>query len=883
MGDVSTYSFDSHSKTSQTRVLDVESGHSTLLYEEASYSDVTWISDREIFLLRTGSPLSPGHFKSTTDGKNDDRVTEIRHFEGSLSSLKAKRLSDDEIAIAVCILTTPEGSMYNPAAEKKQHTTGKIYSSLFVRHWDTWVAENHNSIWYGLLRKDDKAYKLEHPGLVNALEGSKLQSPVSPFGGAGDFDIGKNGIVFVARDPEISPAIYTKTDLYFVPLKAFTETKPPMPQLVKTSKLRGYSAAPVFSRDGKKVAFTRMKSDQYETDKPRLMLVPNVFDLASVREFYQTDDGAGGWDARPEWITWSKDDSELYVSAEEHGRAKLWKLPSSPHEAIDFPAAVYEEGSVIEAKLLGDDGDKLLISTSSLVENSAYLVLDPASKKTDLVSSSSKHGKSFGLSSSQCDEFWFKGAEGYDVHALVVKPSDFDEKKKYPLAFLIHGGPQAAWMDSWSTRWNPAIFAEQGYIAVMPNPTGSTGYGQQHTDNIQNEWGGRPYVDLVKCFDHIEKHIPYIDSGNSVALGASYGGYMINWIQGHELGRKFKALVCHDGVFSTLNQWSTEELFFPLHDFGGPLWENREGYEKWDPAHHLDQWSTPQLVIHNELDYRLPISEGLAMFNVLQARGVPSKLLMFPDENHILRTTGFHASRPVVLDTLTELAARYMYALCQATARHAADNNPEGETPGIVDVRMALQELGAVPPDDVLADSRGAILGEIMDSIERGVGGGEAAAAGDEPDGEEDLATTTALAEVARERERVEDTRGVEEFAKWFSGPRNKSIREAAVGDGEPEMGDYLNVLKKKHSKTGEDSKYHGTIIGKGNDVGEVQVEGGDLPSIHTWRTKMQGPLSDSAPSATSPRIKEESRPPSSGLSSVGDRLGDDRDGMDLS
>ncbi|KAK1999173.1 prolyl oligopeptidase [Colletotrichum falcatum] len=629
---VSTYSFDSHSKTSQIRVLDVESGHSTLLYEEASYSDATWISDREILLLRSGDKGATSLLLG--DVTRPSVVTRIGHFEGSLSNLKAKPLSDGEVAIAVCVLTTPGGDMYNPAAQKKQYTTGKIYSSLFVRHWDSWVSENQNSIWYGLLKKEDETYKLADPGLVNALKGSKLQSPVPPFGGAGDFDIGKNGIVFVARDPEISPAIYTKTDLYFVPLKSFTEAKPPVPQVVKTSKLRGYSASPVFSRDGSKIAFTRMKSDQYETDKPRLMLVPNVFDLASVQEFYQTDDGAGGWDARPEWITWSKDDSELYVSAEEHGHAKLWKLPSTPHDAKDLPLAIYGEGSVIEAKLLGDDGKKLLISTSSRVENSAYSILDPVSNEADLVSSSSKHGKSFGLSQSQCDEFWFKGAEGYDVHALVLKPSNFDENKKYPLAFLVHGGPQAAWTDSWSTRWNPAIFAEQGYIAVMPNPTGSTGYGQQHTDNIQNEWGGRPYVDLVKCFDHIEKNIPYIDSGNAVALGASYGGYMINWIQGHELGRKFKALVCHDGVFSTLNQWSTEELFFPIHDFGGLLWENRESYEKWDPARHLDQWSTPQLIIHNELDYRLPISEGLAMFNVLQARGVPSKMLMFPDENH---------------------------------------------------------------------------------------------------------------------------------------------------------------------------------------------------------------------------------------------------------
>ncbi|OHF01266.1 bromodomain associated domain-containing protein [Colletotrichum orchidophilum] len=249
--------------------------------------------------------------------------------------------------------------------------------------------------------------------------------------------------------------------------------------------------------------------------------------------------------------------------------------------------------------------------------------------------------------------------------------------------------------------------------------------------------------------------------------------------------------------------------------------------------------------------------------------------LLRPAVLQILRSTGYHAARPVVLDAVTELAARYMFALCQATARHAGDNDPQGDGPGIVDMRMALQELGAVPPDDVLAEGRGAILGEILDSLDdegRIEAGAEvAAAAAVVPNGEGDLTTATPVAVAERGRDRegiVEDTRGVDEFIKWFSGPRNKAIREAAVGDGELELGDYLNVLKKKHSKTGEDSKYHGTIIGKGNDVGEVQVEGGDLPSIHTWRSKMQGPPPGSAPSATSPRIKEESRPPSSGLSS---------------
>ncbi|KAF6837812.1 bromodomain associated protein [Colletotrichum musicola] len=254
--------------------------------------------------------------------------------------------------------------------------------------------------------------------------------------------------------------------------------------------------------------------------------------------------------------------------------------------------------------------------------------------------------------------------------------------------------------------------------------------------------------------------------------------------------------------------------------------------------------------------------------------------LLRPAVLQILRATGYHATRPVVLDSVTELAAKYLFALCQATARHAVDNNPEGDALGIVEVRMALQELGAVPPDDVNAEGRGgAVLGEILDDMLESNGMAALAA---ESGG--DLAMTNGVAAVGereRDREWAEDVRGVEEFVKWFSGPKNKAIREMAVGDGEIELADYLNVLKKKHSKTGEDSKYHGTILGKGNDAGEVQVEGGDVPSIRTWQDKMRGPTGGFP--ATSPRAKEESRPPSSGLSSVGDRLGDDRDSMDLS
>lgn len=313
--------------------------------------------------------------------------------------------------------------------------------------------------------------------------------------------------------------------------------------------------------------------------------------------------------------------------------------------------------------------NSIFVTGSTLVEYSFYSIISHSSTGTATTKwthSSSKDGSSLGLKPSQVSSIWFPASDpsvNKEVHAWVTKPSNFSASKKYPLAMLIHGGPQGSWADSWSTRWNPAVFAEQGYIVVAPNPTGSTGYGQAFTDAIRRDWGGAPYQDIVNCFEHVSKHMPEVEVSRAVMLGASYGGYMANWIQGHDLGRKFAALVCHDGIFSTTGLLATEELYFPFYDLGGTPWSalpdaqrsdrkydtpiraaalaqetfGQSSMEAWarnDPSRFLDQWQTPQLVIHSSKDYRLPISEGLAAFNVLQARGVESQFLTFPDENH---------------------------------------------------------------------------------------------------------------------------------------------------------------------------------------------------------------------------------------------------------
>ncbi|RDA93106.1 hypothetical protein CP533_4129 [Ophiocordyceps camponoti-saundersi (nom. inval.)] len=628
---VSSYSFETHSRSSSIRVLNIKHGSSYRIADQPDASDAVWIGDEDVLYFRPADdiPFTDGHTLTRTLATQRPQL--IHQIKGNIFAPKTKKLSNGKTAICLAAMTTPAGHMFYPPAEVKPHSSAKVYSSLFVRHWDAWTTRNSNSLWYGQLSKKNRRWVLDGTGFTNLLAGTGLVSPVPNFGGAGDFDIADDAICFVAKDPTLNQARYTKTDLYYMPIKSFTEKPTGSPQVVKTGKLRGYSTSPTFSVDGKKIAFARMKSEQYESDKSRLLVIPNVGDLGKVQELHETNCGRGGWDCSPNSICWSHDDKELLVTAELHGRVLLWRLPSSPGKMPTV--AFHPEGSVVNFRPLGK-GSFLFVSTRSLVDSSSYATLDYSTGDVRGVSSISKCGRSLGLSRRQVDEFWYFGSAGYRNQALVVKPSSFDNSKKYPLAFLIHGGPQGAWTDDWSTRWNPAVFAEQGYVVVCPNPTGSTGYGQQHVDNITCNWGGTPYEDLVKCFEFLEKEVSYIDTEHAVALGASYGGYMINWIQGHELGRKFKALVCHDGVFSTQNQWSTEELFFPEHDFGGTLWEKRDNYVKWDPSMHLDQWATPQLIIHNELDYRIPISEGLAMFNVLQARGVPSKLIVFPDENH---------------------------------------------------------------------------------------------------------------------------------------------------------------------------------------------------------------------------------------------------------
>ncbi|KAM5457597.1 hypothetical protein MaudCBS49596_000794 [Microsporum audouinii] len=639
----STYSFESHSSHTELIILDLASKDTIVLTN--SYSGTPqWLDNSQLMWLKEENNGNTSFMVADVLGDSKPYVAGVT--PGTVSNLKTVKLSNDHFAFAVSGKANLDGTLFNPSNVKKPVSSGKIYTSLFVRHWDEYTQDEKHTIWVGTVYKSPFS-RAESPqytisGLKNVFKlfnlPPRVESPILPFGGSDHFDICPKGVVFVSKDPSLNDALHTKCVCYVcpIPLATLTESISPMEaKVVTAASLEGALTSPVISPVNNTLAFLAMREDGYESDKNRIVIAKGVFDQESEPiELFANESGSGAWDRSPSSLTWSHDDSSLIIKAEDTGRGLVFQVPMGDAKTLTTANLlnISSTGSVVD---VASTPRGLFLSSSSLVESSLYSIVEPKHQgETKEISSATNNGSSFGLSPSQVGETWWKGANDHPVHAWVIKPSNYNPHEKYPLAFLVHGGPQGAWADQWSTRWNPLIFAEQGYVVVTPNPTGSTGYGQAFTDAIRGSWGGLPYEDLVKCFEHIEKNLTFVDTDRAVALGASYGGFMMNWIQGHELGRKFKALVTHDGIFSTKFSLAAEELYFPIHDLNGIYWKNPESWLKWDPSEFINEWKTPHLVIHSERDYRLTIAEGLALFNALQLRGVESALLTFPDENH---------------------------------------------------------------------------------------------------------------------------------------------------------------------------------------------------------------------------------------------------------
>jgi dipeptidyl aminopeptidase/acylaminoacyl peptidase len=319
----------------------------------------------------------------------------------------------------------------------------------------------------------------------------------------------------------------------------------------------------------------------------------------------------------------------IFFGAEDNGESPVWALPLDAKE----PAIIARThaGDFV----FSNDGRTLFFSRVSIQAPSEIARIEVSGTGKSVVIPVTRMNEPLlsQIEMPPLELFTFKGAENADVWGFLLKPPGFDPAKKYPLKFLIHGGPQGAWGDSWTYRWNAELFAANGYVVVMINFHGSTGYGQKFTDSISGDWGGKPYVDLMKGLDYVEKTYPFIDKNREAALGASYGGYMANWVLGHT--DRFKCIVSHDGTFNTETSYgTTEELWFMEWEFKGPPWKQRELYRKFSPHLFADKFKTPTLVVHGQLDYRLDVSQGFDLFTTLQRLKVPSKMLYFPDEGH---------------------------------------------------------------------------------------------------------------------------------------------------------------------------------------------------------------------------------------------------------
>ena len=321
----------------------------------------------------------------------------------------------------------------------------------------------------------------------------------------------------------------------------------------------------------------------------------------------------------------------LYLTAENQGRSDIFRLRLSGGDPLPILTAA-TNGDLQVSR----DGRTLVFSQASLAAPAEIFVgtLNGAEGQVLKGVTRITHAN-LGLAAFRlraAESVTFDGAGGAVNQAWMVKPPDFREGQKYPLLYLVHGGPQNSWHDGWTYRWNAQVFASAGYVVFMPNPHGSTGFGQAFTDEISGDWGGQPFDDLMKGADFAES-LPYVDRTRMGAAGASYGGYMMNWFLGHT--DRFKAIVCHAGVFNLTSMYgATEELWFPEWDLGGTPWTNPESYDKWSPHRYAKNFKTPTLVTHGEIDFRVPIGEGLQLFTTLQRQGVPSKMVYFPDEGH---------------------------------------------------------------------------------------------------------------------------------------------------------------------------------------------------------------------------------------------------------
>ena len=489
----------------------------------------------------------------------------------------------------------------------KSAVKAKVFNQLLFRHWNSWREEKRSHLFV----------IPSHGGKAVDVTPGDFDTPPISLGSSHDYTFSPDGktICFVRNiDPELKVSLGTNNDLFVSSIQGGS--------IHKITSNTANDNSPHYSPNGRFIAYRAMARPGFEADKYSLML----YDLRDQHHSNLTEK----LDISVNDILWSPDSTALYFTFQDQGRISIGqiRLKTRKYNKIF-------EGHYISSPSLSPDGKRMVFLKQALHSPADVYSLDLDTQKITQLTAVNKKILSQ-LNMNPGEEFWFMGAKGKKIHGFLVKPPFFNPSHRYPLVMLIHGGPQGAWSDNFHYRWNAQMFASPGYVTAMINFHGSTGYGQAFTDSITGDWGGKPYEDIMKGLDYLLSHYDFIDPDSLAAAGASYGGYMIDWIEGHTT--RFDCLISHAGVFDLRSMHgTTEELWFPEWEFKGPPWANPEMYAKWSPSFFVQNFKTPCLVIHGQYDFRVPVTQGFQFFTALQRMGVPSKMLYFPDENHFVQ------------------------------------------------------------------------------------------------------------------------------------------------------------------------------------------------------------------------------------------------------
>ncbi len=616
---VTTPSLDENRNVSRLWVLNLVDGNAReLTGGPGSAQQPRWARDgRTLAFLSTRSGTSQV-WRIRIDGGEPSQLTNLA------SGVNRFWWSPDTTAIFVASDVKWPAESELDRRQKDYPTSARLWTDLFYRHWNEWRA----GVRQHLLRVELAG------GKVVDLTPQDRDTPTLALGGE-DVAVSPLGteLAFVTN-AEPTVATSTNNDIFLI--------GPDGTGMVPMTEAKGNDHSPAYSPNARWIAYLSMATAGFEADRQQLML----YDRASGTHVSLTAD----WDVSVSTFVWAPDSRSLVVAAEERGDHNLYRLAIPTGQRT--PVA---RGGVNSAPQFLPRGDGLVYLNQTATAPPELFLVRFDGKQPVRALTRVNAAVLAALDLRPATRFGFVGAQGDSVFGLLIRPPGFDSTVKYPVAYLIHGGPQSAWTDTWHLRWNYAMFAARGYVVAAVNFHGSTGYGQKFTNSISRHWGDLPFEDLMKGVQYLER-LPFVDGTRIGAAGASYGGYMIYWMAGHT--DRFKTLVAHDGIFNTESMaGTTEEQWFPIWEFGGPLTspEARTLLAQWSPANFVAQWKTPMLVVHGQQDFRVDVSEGYQAFTALKLKGVPSKFLYFPDEGHfVLKPRNRRLWWGVVLDWLDQ-------------------------------------------------------------------------------------------------------------------------------------------------------------------------------------------------------------------------------------